>query len=195
MRSKIIFMSSERRSKLSIGLKLSIISAESTKKLGIIHKSRPKWNKNNHTKSRSRMKPIRTMSVQNEKYHMPILSHKGHMLKSINAIAIMTPITRKSASFPRGLGMFHMQKPFSVTFACCGLAGTRCFGYFFFASSSCLGSLSSGTSSLKSEKIQPNLIESSIFSIFVIAVTSLNCFMISVLFASTISWNSSPIKI
>ena len=59
IRIKIIFMSSCLRSKESKGLKESIMSFESTKKLGRIQKSTPKWNKKSHTTKRNIMNPIR----------------------------------------------------------------------------------------------------------------------------------------
>lgn len=170
-----------------------MISFESMKKFGKIQKSTPKWKRNSHTTRRSIMKPIKKIKRQKEQYHMPIFNHIGQRLNNMKAMAMMNPMKRKRASLPRGLGMFHEQKPFSLKREKSpDLAGTMNLGYFFFASDSYLGSLSKGINSLQSMNTQPSFIESSILSRDQIALTSLNCLSISVLLCNTISWKLSP---
>lgn len=183
------------------------IHTESMKRLGKIQKSKPKWNKNNHTKNLTTIKPTyfimlnelkiltRKTRVQNEKYQSAILSHKGHNQKSMNIITIQIPKNKNKLSFLVDLSICHIQKPFSLILNFSPLANKRCLGYFFFASAGNPGCLSRGTSILFSMKSQPNLMESSILSNDVMFLTSLNLGRILSLFYNTISWKLSPIRI
>lgn len=101
------------------------------------------------------------MRVQNEKYQIPILSQSGQMENSINAITIRIPNNKKIASFPNGLGMFHVQNPLSVTILSCGFVGSKCFGYFFLSSFSKRGSLSNALKSPNLMNSNPSNFESS----------------------------------